>query len=109
LEVLNTIQGTPVISLNAFGWVVVVFLFIGVLCLWGGMQEEAPGPALFGFVLTVITICTLVWGPTSSPTGKVTPTKYEVKLTDPNYVIDATKYQVVEKRGEIYVLEDVKQ
>lgn len=61
---------------------------------------DAAGPLLFAAVLVVLAVLLSAY-----PTP--VPVRHEVKLR-PGGVIDARKYNVIEQRGKIYVIEERK-
>lgn len=78
-------------------------LFVGILALIaiiGGFVGDDLGALFFGTIGAVITILLAFY--------VHEPVRHEVTLR-PGYVIDATKYEVVEQRGQIYVIEERKE
>ncbi|WP_178023047.1 hypothetical protein [uncultured Paenibacillus sp.] len=78
-------------------------LFVGILALItiiAGFADNDLGALLFGTIGAGITILLAFY--------VHEPVRHEVTLR-PGYVIDATKYEVVEQRGQIYVIEERKE
>ncbi|MMZ60160.1 hypothetical protein D1872_222350 [compost metagenome] len=94
MDVLNTYGGginEGVLLIAILAGLLGSFLFIG------GMVEDGPVEVLFGILLAAIAIAA----------GMHThePVRHEVTLR-PGHVIDAAKYEVIEQRGRIYVIEE---
>lgn len=105
MEVLNTITGEVGREITGWGIVVLLAIFAGFLIMIAGSNEREM---FFGLILILVAILLgAIFGMNKDSDAK--PTRYEVKINDPNYVIDATKYRYIEKRGEIVILEEVKQ
>lgn len=94
MDVLNTYGGGIDVSMVVFAilfLVLALFLFV-IAC--AGDEEFA---FYLGLVCALFSILSAV--------STHEPVRHEVTLR-PGYVIDATKYEVVEQRGEIYVIEE---
>lgn len=106
MDVLNTTGGEAVISFVWYGWIV---LAVAVICslfmtAWEKSDDHVLG-RLLCFIFVVGTIIYTVTGGFERETGELTPIRHEVTLR-PGHVIDATKYEIVEQRGKIYVIEE---
>lgn len=64
---------------------------------------ETIGVAIIGLIMMVFPLVCFVTGVAEQENGR-TPTRYEVILEE-GYILDATKYQIVEQRGKIFVIE----
>jgi hypothetical protein len=111
VEVLHTIAGVEITDTTAWGWIFLAFLVLGFVCI--GTWLEAPlgngdGFGKFGLTMLVIAIVIVIFAPFKEPTGQFEPTRHEVIVTDPNFVIDATKYKVIKTEGKIITIEEVK-
>lgn len=73
-----------------------IFFVIGVYALFDGEGEVATGLCLLALILGIFSALLF--------SQMYPPKQYEVTL-EPGAVIDATQWEIVEKRGEIYVLE----
>jgi uncharacterized membrane protein len=111
MEILNTIQGAEITELTTLGVNMSLMFLIGLILYIGGLAIGEHVLAVIGLpMLLIVFFVAIVFNvPLSHGTGKYNPTKYEVRITDPNYVIDAQKYRVIDKRGQIITLEEVKQ
>lgn len=96
MDVLNTYGGGldgPAVFL-----VIVVGLFAIFLSAIALVETE-PGALLAGLVCAALAV---VLGLNAHE-----PVRHEVTL-QPGHIIDATKYEIIEQRGEIYVIEERK-
>jgi len=104
MEVLNVIE--PHMSTgHIIGIVVIVAcmlfgLMIMIACVIDGVEVSG---VIGGFL--VIAYCTFLL--LAVATEPNIPERYEVRITDEDYVINAEEYKIVEKRGEVYVLEEI--
>lgn len=100
-EVLNTYGG----GIEWWDVVCAVLLMLcGVLMFYVAAEENTASktfaPVSIGLVFTVISLWLLFDIPK-------TEVKYEITLK-PNQIIDATKWEIVEQRGDIYVITERK-
>lgn len=105
MHVLNTIHGDPTFYSTWYGWVAVALFIIGLVTCGVSVEGGSPKFLIAGAVIFIVSMILLFTVPLKLPTGQHEPDKLEVKITDPHYVIDATKYKVLSKRGEIVTLE----
>lgn len=97
MDVLNTYGGEFHVVL------VVIAVTLGLLALLAfyvyitDNSADAPIALVIGLVLTFFMF--------ASVANVKEPVRHEVTLR-PGYIIDATKYEIVEQRGEIYVIEE---
>jgi hypothetical protein len=100
MNVLNTTGGGidvwAVIAILFFAILALVFLFLSTVAF----ADNEKGVAVVVFLMA------LLFGAVSlaAYSDRFEPVRYEVTL-QPGYVIDATKYDIVKQRGEIYVIE----
>lgn len=98
MDVLNTYGGggtDPVlIMFGIFGFVV------GIAALFYGFVEAEFPAIILGVLAVVVGIAAIV--------SADTPVRHEITLR-PGHVIDAAKYEVIEQRGAIYVIEEREQ
>lgn len=95
MEILNTIEAEFSIGLVVLG---VLLIIIAVLLLLGAILESVWDGGAFGILLLVFAILLLVHNGHG--------TRHEVIIADPDYVIDATKYEIIDQRGDIIVIEE---
>lgn len=88
-----------------WGYVLFFLLLIGVASIFFSLAEGEPACFLFGVVLVSIAMTLVLNGVGTRETDKLTPTKHKVLLRD-GAVIDATKYEIIEQRGKIYVVQE---
>jgi|GEM_PF-6825675 len=94
MDVLNTYGG----AINGVALLIAILAgILGSFLFIGGMVEDEPVAVLFGILLGAIAIAAAIL------TNE--PVRHEVTLR-PGHVIDATKYEVIEQRGQIYVIEE---
>lgn len=106
MEIINTINGSPVIETSTMiGIILVLCIGLGVALFLTAIDEDSPIMAIFGLVICIIATSCLAGGYAKRESGELTPTKYEVILRE-GYVIDATRYEIVEQRGKIYVIQE---
>jgi hypothetical protein len=108
MEILNTIPGAAVTDISDWGVLAIVLFILTVVLIGLGAVAELSGIAFAGLVALWLAVMVVIIAPLNTPTGKFQAKQYEVIIKDPNYVIDATKYTVVEKRGKIMILEEIK-
>lgn len=106
VEILNTVQtGGHFVDLLAclvFG-LAAVFLF---LLLGYAIKERALAPGfLFLIVAALISSATVAAGMIYAGVG---PVKHEVIITDMSK-FDTDKYEIVEQRGKIFVVQEIEQ
>jgi membrane protein YdbS with pleckstrin-like domain len=107
MEILNTIDRGLITEFT--GWVLVVVLlavFIGVML---SIAEDGSSVAfgIIGFLAIIALIITLFTADFRRETDVKYPLRHEVTIRD-GYVIDATQYEIIEQRGDIYVIEERK-
>ena len=105
MDVLNTTGGGSSLALliliPAFA-----LMFAGGFALyyvWDALKE-----GMWGFAILFAVLCTFAFSAGAILCGEATeksPIRHEVTLR-PGYVIDAEKYEIVEQRGKIYVIEE---
>lgn len=109
IEVLNKVEITKEVLLN---WVAPACVTVIVVCFLIGILAAilAKDPiAILAFLFIGVFICVLILGAGSMnsqevPTGRY---RYEVTISDTaNFKEIYEKYDVVEQRGDIYVLEE---
>lgn len=105
MDVLNTSGGAPITEFTGWGIVLIIVFFIALVIVSGSVQAESFGGFLFGLAIAVIIVVIKLNGGLERETGELTPIRHEVTLR-PGYVIDAKKYEIVEQRGQIYVIEE---
>lgn len=97
MDVLNTTGGgvdvPSVIIAAGFG-------VLAIIWLASSFADKSLSEFGLGALLAVGAIAVLV--------SAFPPVRYEVTLR-PGYVIDAAKYEIVEQRGRIYVIEERKE
>ncbi|MFL1672622.1 hypothetical protein [Paenibacillus dendritiformis] len=104
MEILNTIDGSPVIeTVPQLACPLLIIASIGLFLAMAAILAETIGIAIIGLILMVFSIICFVTGVADQETGR-TPTRYEVILKD-GYILDATKYEMVEQRGKIFVVQ----
>lgn len=116
MQILNEIAGVAIMTDASILPLYFILLFAGIITLFAGISKAGTGRSfglavimiVVGGALTFSMLLTTLFTP-DVPTGEYTPTRYEVVLTDENYIIDASKYRIIEKRGEIILLEEVKE
>ncbi|WP_145412459.1 hypothetical protein [Paenibacillus xylanexedens] len=97
MDVLNTYGGgtdTVLIMFGIFGFVA------GIAALSYGFVEAEVPALILGVLAVIVGIAAIV--------SSDTPIRHEVTIR-PGHVIDATKYDVIEQRGAIYVIEEREQ
>ncbi|RAU96812.1 hypothetical protein [Paenibacillus sp. YN15] len=106
-NVLNEIAGAPITEVTGWGFIA-LFLFVAGVVIFVLAAIELEGPAVvFGLFLAVVFgAILLVFGYTHE-TGEYEPTRYEITLK-PGAIIDATRWDIVSHRGEIYVIQERK-
>ncbi|MEK3988031.1 hypothetical protein MHB77_32405 [Paenibacillus sp. FSL K6-3166] len=102
---LNTYGGGIVRSVAWWGWALIVLALIGVAALRAALDDASGAPVLCGIVLIAPLIIVGFTSGIRHDTEKVTPVRHEVTLR-PGGVIDARKYDIIEQRGAIYVIEE---
>jgi hypothetical protein len=116
MEILNTISIDAVFSptMAKTGAIYFGILAFAMAIAWALAKKEHKRPFAFAaltpvlFVMCIVSFCVGFFH--SGFTYESVPAKkiHEVQITDPNYVIDAQKYKIIEKRGNILVIEDIK-
>lgn len=100
MDVLNTTGG----GFSVWGIIAAaIFLWLTLLCVWMFAVAITDGElvsAVVGLLGTCWFAVLLV-----SAIGTEEPIRHEVTLRT-GYVIDAEKYEIVEQRGKIYVIEE---
>lgn len=94
MDVLNTIGG------GVDGVAILFAILLGIIALIliiGGLVEDEAAAVGFGLLFAVVAIF--------FATKIHEPVRHEVTLR-PGHVIDATKYEIIEQRGQIYVIEE---
>jgi membrane-bound ClpP family serine protease len=64
--------------------------------------------ALLGIIIVAVSIVLFCNSEMERETDVKLPLRHEVRFTESGYVLDATKYNIVEQRGQIYVIEERK-
>lgn len=108
MDILNTIQGVAITAIPDYFFIFIITIVVGAVLFFGGMSTNSVATSVVGLFIAVISLV-FAFSTDDKPTGEYTPTQHEVILTDENYIIDATKYNVVEKRGKIVVIEEIKE
>lgn len=109
MQILNTIPGAEIVNVSGWLFVMPVILAVSIGLLLASAEKQSGTLATVSGAILLISIIILSTVNFHIHTGKYNPTKYEVNITDKNYIIDATKYKIVDKRGEIIILEEVKE
>ncbi|MFD0587608.1 hypothetical protein ACFQZE_06310 [Paenibacillus sp. GCM10027627] len=95
MEILNTVTTETSSSVPFWIFIVgVILLIIGILFL---EQKEGAG------ILPLLIGGALIFGSLMVDTG--TEIQHEVILKD-GYVLNATKYEIIEQRGRIYLIKE---
>ncbi|WP_143758993.1 hypothetical protein [Paenibacillus odorifer] len=76
-----------------------------MIITYASADNESLGGLLFGLALIVTLLIVAYNGGFTHETGELTPINHEVTLR-PGGVIDAVKYDIIEQRGAIYVIEE---
>lgn len=108
---INVLNVTQIMESPSWAALLIVF---GVLCLWifialivASFQFEKIMPVIIGCILLVISLISFRIGIQylgTVPTGKY---KYEVTIDkDVSFTELNSKYNIIEQRGNIYILED---
>jgi hypothetical protein len=105
MDVLNTYGGEVVRSVTWWGWALIVLALIGLAGLRAALDGDDGAPLVCGIVLIAPLIIVGITVGIRHDTEKTTPVRHEVTLR-PGGVIDAVKYEIVEQRGQIYVIEE---
>ncbi|GMK47622.1 hypothetical protein PghCCS26_47520 [Paenibacillus glycanilyticus] len=102
MEILNTYGGevTTVIGWALwFGGCAILFFFLTLASL----EDNRFGYAAICAILTLLFVAAM----DKSLEPETKPVRHEVTLRE-GYVIDAAKYEIIEQRGAIYVIEERK-
>ncbi|WP_010495031.1 hypothetical protein [Paenibacillus elgii] len=100
MDVLNTYGGV-VEPGNIAAGILFAIMAAGLLVLaYLELAKAYQGSAVVSIALAVLYAVLYVWAITDK-----SPIRYEVTLRE-GAVIDATKYEVVERRGKIYVIQE---
>ncbi|WP_028559802.1 hypothetical protein [Paenibacillus pinihumi] len=105
-SVLNTLGGG--VTMELYGWAMFLIGFLGIVggaSLLSGLEEESGGMVSFGLCFLVIVGVLIFSGVAKHEVPQ--PTRYEVTV-NPGHVIDAARWEIVEQRGEIYVIQSRK-
>jgi len=105
VEIINTLGGAPISEVTFWGYVLFFLLMLGVALVFFSFDEGDLLCFLFGVVTVIVVIVLFVNGVGTQETDRLTPTKYEVLLRE-GAVIDATKYEIIEQRGKIFVIQE---
>ncbi|MFL1672170.1 hypothetical protein [Paenibacillus dendritiformis] len=106
MEIINTINGSPVVETSTMTVIILVLCIgLGVALFLTAIDEASPIMAIFGLVICIVATSCLAGGYANRETDDLTPTKYEVILRE-GHVIDATKYEIIEQRGKIFVIQE---
>ncbi|MCG7407721.1 hypothetical protein MH117_09825 [Paenibacillus sp. ACRRX] len=105
MDILNTFGGDPETALSLGGFINGMFIVAGVAILASSAESKNGKGAFLGFLIVLIGLPILLSGVGVKETGEFTPIRHEVMLRD-GQVIDATKYEIVEQRGKIYVIQE---
>lgn len=108
---INVLNATQIMGDPLWAVFLIIFsilsLYILIYLLFVSLQTEKLMPAIIGCILFVIGLISLKIGTQylgSVPTGKY---KYEVTIDkDVSFTELNSKYNIIEQRGDIYVLED---
>ncbi|MFW5434318.1 hypothetical protein [Paenibacillus apiarius] len=106
MEIINTNSGSPVVEPSF--WIIILLILgaaLGVTLFLAALEGGSFFVSLLGLIIIVIAVTALAGGAANRETGELTPIKYEVLLHESS-VIDATKYEVIEQRGKIYVIQE---
>lgn len=108
MEILNIIQGSPITEMTWAFWIMLTFVALSSIALLLALEtSEIEFIAAFFIFLILYIISVLVFD-AFMETGRYEPTQYEVIITDSNYTIDALEYRLIDVRGEVYVIEELK-
>lgn len=105
MDVLNTYGGEVVRSVTWWGWALIVLALIGLAAFRAALDGDAGAPLVCGIVLIAPLIIVGLSVGIRHDTEKTTPIRHEVTLR-PGGVIDAQKYEIIEQRGAIFVIEE---
>jgi len=94
MDVLNTYGGGTDAVLILLGIMGCAF---GLIILIGGVAAIETPPVVIGLLMIFVGLFAIF--------NANQPVRHEVTLR-PGYVIDAAKYEVIEQRGAIYVIEE---
>ncbi|GAA0840679.1 hypothetical protein GCM10008915_36770 [Bifidobacterium pullorum subsp. gallinarum] len=100
MDVLNTTGGSVDIGGIVSGIACILVAIYAGCCAFDALMKKAHG---FGIIFTVLTAIAAIIG--TAMLYADPPVRHEVILR-PGHVIDATRYEVVEQRGKIYVIEE---
>lgn len=95
MDVLNTTGGD--FHNVAFVIGICVCVFGVVLAIAAGVSDKSGTAFIFGIIYLIGGLLLVIFSKE--------PHRHEVTLR-PGHVIDATKYEIVEQRGKIYVIEE---
>lgn len=101
MDVLNTYGGE--VTGPQDGWAVFfgVCTMVFVIAAIGFIADRAIGLA----ALSMVMVCVMLFATIHALETRSEPVRHEVTLRE-GYVIDAEKYEIIEKRGAIYVIEE---
>jgi len=105
-DVLNTIGGGMVTDIADWAVFVNVLLFFAALVMLIGafVMDDVP-VGIVGAIALLALILFVISG--AGETEVPEPVRYEVTVKD-GHVIDASRWNIVEQRGQIYVIEERK-
>jgi uncharacterized protein (DUF58 family) len=106
MEILNTVVGNNYHMATNWGWLCLIIFVVGFVVAGTSAEQGYYKASIVGLVLVLASVIMALSSPIRYVSGQE-PTQLEVRITDPNYVIDALKYDVIEKRGDILVLKEV--
>ncbi|MBJ6364185.1 hypothetical protein ACFOQM_23475 [Paenibacillus sp. GCM10012307] len=100
VTVLNTMGGgvSPVLVFLMVMWFLALCFFFG--CGISALKDEE----IFLAIISGLICVTLIVGLLVVWTDRFEPIRYEVTV-NPGHVIDAVRWEIVEQRGEIYVIQ----
>lgn len=100
MDVLNTYGGGTEWAVVVLG---IMFFGLAAYVIYSAFDAISDGFYFFGIVFWVCAVISIVLGLVM--VNQKAPVSHEVTLR-PGYVIDAAKYEVIEQRGAIYVIEE---
>jgi len=106
LTALNTIGGEVVVGLADWAGATIIISLAAFLA--SGIAWLQSGGKVLGGLSSISLVVLLFLGFSNvGRTETVTPVRYEVTV-NPGHVIDAARWETVEQRGEIYVIQERK-
>lgn len=100
MDVLNTTGGGYDLGATFFAILAVCIAIYAGWCAAESIKDRMYG---FSLIFSILSVIALAGALLMASLQK--PIRHEVTLR-PGHVIDATKYEIVEQRGKIYVIEE---